>query len=106
MVDSFENRDFRRMSVTCVIKFKAAGDKQWHDGKVQDLSATGVSFSCEVPPEAGERVEVDIAPGKTMIAPFAASVEVIRVDPGDVAGEFRVACKTVKIHSLPSGKSE
>lgn len=106
MVDSFENRDFRRMSVQCFLKFKAVGDKKWYDGEVQDLSATGVSFTSQQAPEVGQRVEVDIAPGKTMIAPFAASVEVIRIDPGEAAGEYRVACKTLTIHSLPGDKAE
>ena len=98
MVDSSDKRDFRRMSVDCPVAFKVIGSNQVINGKVMDLSATGLRIHSAVSLEAGDEIEVNVKPEKTYVPPLYAIAEVLRVDLLD-SGNFEIACKILEMKS-------
>lgn len=98
MVDSSDKRDFRRMSVDCPVAFKVIGSEQVMNGKVVDLSATGLRIIADVSLDTGDEIEVNVKPEKTWVPPLYAIAQVLRVDHLDT-GKFEIGCKILEMKS-------
>ena len=91
-----EKRDFIRMSADHDLQFREAGSDTTHSGICKNLSATGILFSSDTAFPPGTRLEVNISPRYSVVAPFDAEVEVLRADPDD-SGKFDIASKIINI---------
>ncbi len=96
MVESFDQRDFRRMAVDCPVRYWRLGTdvQQW--GRVRNLSSAGLLFVAGEGLEPGERLCVHLAPEKDVTPPLEAVVEVLRVE-SDAEGGFEIACSIIEI---------
>ena len=96
MVESSEQRDFRRMTIDCDVSWKPEGGDTLFRGRAVNLSATGLAMRCDQPVEAGQRLEIKIKPDYTVVPPLYALVEVLRVQPLE-DGQYQLACEIREI---------
>lgn len=96
MVESFDQRDFRRMAVDCPVRYWRLGGEVQHRGRALNLSSTGLLFVADEGIEPGTQLCVHLAPQKDITPPLEAVVEVLRVEPG-AEGGFEVACTIIEI---------
>lgn len=92
MVDSDDQRDFRRMPIDCGATLRVIGEEALQNASVNNLSATGMLLRCEQRYKEGELLEVDIRPPNDRNAPFRAIVEVLRVDGPQEDGFHQLGC--------------
>lgn len=98
MVDSSDERDFRRMSVQCEATFRRVGQQPTRRGAVDNLSAAGLLLICDEPLQPGDQIEVTIQAAGGRAAPYRAIVDVVRVDVG-AGGTYRAGCSTRELLS-------
>lgn len=92
MVDSSDQRDYRRMSIECEMSFRVGGSHTTFAAQAKDISSTGMSFTTEHPLNAGDALVVNVTPAQAVVEPLNARVEVVRVDQL-ADGTYEVACK-------------
>ncbi len=92
---SEEKRGFRRMAVDCPLTFAIDGQPGRHAGRTTDLSASGLSFTCEAVVDQGATLEVEVSPATALTPPLHARVEVLRVE--DAEAGRRVSCRIVEM---------
>lgn len=90
-----EKRDFQRLQVDHPVRVTETDSGRTHEALGRDLSATGVSFVMTSPLPVGVTISVSIEPGSTLLSPFRAEAEVLRVDPED--GGYRVAARILGV---------
>lgn len=98
MVDSSDERDFRRMSLQCEATFRKVGQQSMCRGAVDNLSAAGLLLICDEPLRPGDQIEVTIQAAGGRAAPYRAIVDVVRVDV-DASGTYRAGCSTRELLS-------
>ncbi len=98
MVDSSDKRDFRRMNVDIRAIYKVNGDSEFLEGKVTDLSATGLLLKTLSPLSAGDGLEVKVKPDKSVVPPLYAKVKVLRIEQSD-DGEYQAGCQITEMLS-------
>lgn len=91
-----EKRDFQRLQVDHPVRVTEMEGGRTHEALGRDLSPTGVSFAMASPLPVGARISVSIEPSSTMLSPFHAEAEVLRVEPDD--GGYRVAARILEVH--------
>jgi len=92
MVDSSEQRDFRRMQIDCDILWRPEeGDELFHAQAI-NLSATGLAMTCDQDLPAGTRLEININPAYRVVPPMNAIVEILRVKK-QAEDKFEYACE-------------
>lgn len=80
----------QRYSVEVPIRFRAARDSAWRDGRTANVSRTGVLFLCEHNLRAGTRVKLGFRlPSEILGHPAA-----------------RVECNAIVVRALPPSASE
>ena len=92
MVDSSDQRDYRRMLIDCPMSFRVGGSHESYGARARNISSTGVLFTTAHAVRAGDSLVINVTPEQTLVEPLTARAEVIRVDPLP-DGEFEVACK-------------
>lgn len=90
-----EKRDFQRLQVDHPVRVTETDGGRTHEALGRDLSATGVSFVMASPLPVGATVTVAIEPSSTMLSPFHADAQVLRVEPED--GGYRVAARILGV---------
>lgn len=91
MVDSSDQRDFRRMMLNCEATLQSVADGTVLRGNAINISATGMLVLCDqVLPEGGE-YQINITPERRVTPPLDALVEVLRVKPAQESGLYEVA---------------
>lgn len=97
MVDSDDQRDFRRMSIDCPVNFRRLDADTFCAGTVTNLSARGMLLTSHEQLQLGDRLEVDIRPANTLTPPLHAMVEVVRVESGAADGSVEAGCTIIEI---------
>lgn len=92
MVDSSDQRDYRRMLVDCPMSFHVGGSHASYGGRARNISSTGVLFTTAHAVQAGDSLVINVTPEQAVVEPLNARAEVIRVDTLP-DGELEVACK-------------
>jgi len=90
-LDYSEKRNFFRMNVDCDMVYSLSGSSEKEPGTVLNLSGDGVSFITKEQLNAGTMVSISIAPENTVTPPLEVTVEVLRCEPGDNAGQYEIA---------------
>jgi hypothetical protein len=88
MIKPVEKRDFQRMPIDCDLRFSVVGDIREHQGKVINLSSTGILFSSRQKLEPDNLLTVVLTAPNT--PPMHATVKVERVVSNVVL--YEVAC--------------
>jgi PilZ domain len=88
MIKRVEKRDFQRMPIDCDFKYSVVGDIREHQGKVINLSGTGILFSSSQKLEPDNLLTVVLTAPGTL--PMHATVKVERVVSNAVL--YEVAC--------------
>ncbi|MEI6415234.1 MAG: PilZ domain-containing protein [Pseudomonadota bacterium] len=92
MSDYDEKRDFIRMPVELVARFRTQDSRQVASGLVQNLSATGVLIAIEQPIRVGTTVRVEVMPVKVTRLGLFAVAEVVRCEKTEEDEHFVMAC--------------
>jgi len=74
-----EKRNFIRMPIYHALTFKLPDSQSIEPGMCKNLSSDGISFLSETKVDLGAVIDVNITPGKTIVSPLNASVEIVRV---------------------------
>ena len=90
-IDYSEKRNFFRMNVGCNMEYIVNGSGQKEQGTVLNLSGDGISFTVKNEVTLGTNVHVSIAPENTVTPPLEVTVEVLRCEQNNDAGEFEIA---------------
>ncbi len=91
--DYDEKRDFIRMCMECPMSFSRPADGQAYEARAKDLSSSGFSFTANEVVTVGEVLEVRVIPGKAVVPPLHAEVEVVRVQPAGDGYEIGATIK-------------
>lgn len=91
MVESSDERDFRRMTLECAITYRAAGSHEVFSARARNISSTGILFITDRALRPGAQLTVNVTPGQAVVPPLNARVQVIRVEPD--GGDYAVACR-------------
>lgn len=92
-----EKRNFPRMRIDHRLTFGLAGETDSTEGRCTNLSAHGVLFTTQRPLPVGAQMELNITPEKSIIAPFNAQAEVVRVEQDESLSAYRVAARITQI---------
>jgi hypothetical protein len=98
MVDSSDKRNFRRMNVDIRAIYKINGDSEFQEGKVTDLSATGLLLVTNTPISEGDELEVKVKPDKSVVPPLYAKAKVLRVEKSG-GSDYQVGCQITEMLS-------
>lgn len=93
MVDSAEQRNFPRMTISGKVTVHVLEEDVIFTASARNLSASGLSFNCAKQLHKGDELEISIAPGKEgATLPLHAVVEVVRVDEIVPGREYAMGC--------------
>lgn len=92
-----EKRSFPRMDMNCAMSFATGGEPAASEGHCKNLSAQGVLFSAGKPVQVGALVNINITPEKTVVAPFNAVVQVLRVSAAANANVYEIAARIMQM---------
>lgn len=84
-----EKRNFIRMPVEIPVKYRNIQNEKMGSGMTENLSASGLSFSTQDPPSAGDQLEIWISSFGNQIQPLKAKMRVHRVTTDPEKG-FRI----------------
>jgi len=85
-----DQRGFLRMGIKSKLTFKICGKNDVYEAISNDLSATGISFTCKQQVNEGDFLEVHMKPGIDITPPLTITIKVIRAIATD-SGEYEVA---------------
>jgi hypothetical protein len=87
-----EKRDFHRMGIACPAQFRIHGAADVNQGRVKNLSATGLLIISPLEISPGTQLAIRIVPTQAITPPLSATASVVRSTP---AGEdlFEIACR-------------
>ena len=94
-MDSDEKRDFPRMQINCELEFAIDGQNTLFNADAINLSATGILFETSQKLKVGERIRIKV-PSNAPTSIFRAVVEIIRIEAGAQANQFKVAGHVVE----------
>ena len=94
---SSEKRRFPRIKVHCAATFREEGGGRTHEGLCLEISGNGILIQTPEPLAPGTRLEVSIRPLNDITPPLDAVVEVVRADPGESEGHYRIATAIQRI---------
>lgn len=92
MVDSSDQRDYRRMPIICPMSFRVGGSHKAYEAKARNISSTGILFTTEHALQTGDSLVINVTPEQAVVEPLNARAEVVRVD-SLAEGHYQVACK-------------
>ncbi|HKJ22556.1 MAG TPA: PilZ domain-containing protein, partial [Gammaproteobacteria bacterium] len=94
---SSEKRRFPRIKVHCAATFREEGGGRTHEGLCLEISGNGILLQTPEPLAPGTRLEVSIRPLNDITPPLDAMAEVVRTDPGEAEGQYRVAAEIQRV---------
>ena len=96
-MDNNEKRIFPRSNSQCPVLYRFDEKSPWRIGKMQNLSATGISFITPDDPLNERRIYIHIKPGSQKTIPeLIASGEIVRTNDTN-NNEFILSCKLTDI---------
>lgn len=84
--DQHERRNLFRMGIECPVQISGLGEGRETQGRVLDLSGSGMAIECSEALTLGSRFRVKVAPDKPIFMPLVADVEVVRMEEGNGGG--------------------
>jgi c-di-GMP-binding flagellar brake protein YcgR len=97
-MDYSEKRDFLRMDMDCSLEYRVEGETESYTGQMNNLSATGIQFTCQHGMPPGSQISVTVTPLKDITPPMAADVTVARCDAQESGVDFLVAGQITRIY--------
>jgi len=94
---SSEKRRFPRIKVHCAVSFRPEGGQGGREGICLEISGNGILFRAPEPLAPGTRLEVSVRPLNDITPPLDALVEVVRADPDDLQGQYRIATEIRRV---------
>ena len=94
-----EKRDFPRMTMDSVARFRIEGEGVIGEAVVKDLSSGGLQLWTDSEIQSGSKLNVEIVPVKDITPPLRVVVEVVRSTPlaeGD-GTSYAIACNMIKM---------
>lgn len=85
------------MALDCVMDYQREKDDQTYQGKVINLSATGILFLTSDMLEVGAKVQIKLTPVHDITPPMSADTLIARCDKQS-EDEYQVAAQIVQIH--------
>ena len=85
-----DKRDFLRIPIDCSLKFSAVDDNREFEGKLVNLSSSGILFTSSVRVEVGSLIALVITASHTNTPPMHATVKVERVTGNQT--QYEIAC--------------
>ena len=85
-----EKRDFLRMPIDCNLSFSVVGDDREFQGKVINLSSTGILFTSKQKLEVDSLLTLVLTASQTNTPPMHATVKVTRIISNRV--QYEIAC--------------
>lgn len=92
-----EKRRFPRIKVQCTVTFREEGGGRPCEGTCLEISGSGILMETAEAPASGTRLEVSVHPIKDITPPLDAVVEVVRAEPGETEGRYRVAAEIRRV---------
>lgn len=77
--DQHERRTLFRMGIECPVQISGLDEGREAQGRVLDLSGSGMAIECSEEFTLGSRFRVKVAPDKPIFMPLVADVEVVRL---------------------------
>ncbi len=100
LLNGKEKRDFPRIKLQCDVTYRRAGDGDTARGVCEDLSGGGILFIAQAPLAVGDSIEISVTPQNTITPPLDAVIEVVRSEPTQQAGQYRIAGAIQRILAL------
>ena len=104
MVEFEARRRAKRFPITTSMKFRATGDRGWHEGATVNFSHSGVLFQSDGPlPSTGHTVELIVALPLNGVMPpptVRCTGRVVRVAEGGIAGEGGAAAVVIDAYAF------
>jgi len=90
MPDTEDKRGFLRLPIDCKLSYSVVGGNHQFEGKVINLSSTGILFASSEAIEVGNLITLVITTSQTNTPPMHATVKVERVTNNQ--GHYEIAC--------------
>ncbi len=103
LLNNKEKRDFPRIKLQCDVTYRQAGAGNIARGVCEDLSGSGILFIAQDPLSVGDSIEISIMPQNAITPPLDAVIEVVRTEPTQQAGRYRIAGAIQRILACPAG---
>jgi len=97
-----EKRNFARIKIHCDITYRQAGAGNVTRGVCEDLSGSGILFIAQDPLSVGASVEISVVPQNAITPPLNAVIEVVRSEPAQQAGRYRIAGAIQRVLDSPA----
>ena len=107
MVEFEVRRRANRFPITTSMKFRATGEREWHEGSTVNFSRLGVLFRSDAPlPSTGRAVEFVVALPLNGVMPpptVRCTGRVVRVLEGGIPGEGHAAAVVIDGYAFEGG---
>lgn len=97
-----EKRGFPRIKLQCDVTYRQTGDGNIARGMCEDLSGSGILFIAQDPLSVGASIEISVVPGNDITPPLEAVIRVVRSEPAQQAGRYRIAGAIQRVLSTPA----
>lgn len=91
LLNNKEKRGFPRIKLQCDVTYRQNGSGNIARGMCEDLSGSGILFIAQHPLSVGANVEISVLPRNDITPPLDAIIEVVRSEPGQQVGQYRIA---------------
>lgn len=88
MAEYAEKRDFQRMSLDSSLEYQILSEDKAYQGKIKNLSATGVLFVTDHSIPLGVNLRIKLSPENDITPPMSAEVKVTRCDKHSDGGYY------------------
>jgi hypothetical protein len=99
MVEFEARRRAKRFPITTSMRFRATGDREWHEGATVNFSHSGVLFQSDAPlPSTGHAIEFIVALPLNGVRPpptVRCTGRIVRVLQGGIPGEDHAAAVVI-----------
>lgn len=106
MVEFELRRRAKRFPITTSMKFRASGDREWHEGATVNFSRLGVLFQSDAPvPSTGHAVEFIVALPLNGVKPpptVRCTGRIVRVLGNDILGKGHAAAVEIDGYAFES----
>ena len=92
-----EKRSALRMVMDCQARCRLESGSEPLAVRVLDLSSQGLGLMADRELEPGCRFEIRIAPARQLVPPLHARAEVVRAEPAEGAGVYRIGARILEM---------
>jgi hypothetical protein len=93
-----EKRSYIRVPVECDVNLEDGASGKQFVARGKNLSASGVLFYTDEQLQPGDCLEMHIEAHQALLSVLNASIEVVRVEPGDDGRSLAAGCAITRLH--------